>query len=104
MSRLIDADTLKVSITRYAVILLAHKILPTTKDAIKEIISDICFAIDAAPTVDAVEVVRCKDCEYWICGTITNEDEFIPPKCGKYQQMVGHSASDYCSLGEKVTG
>lgn len=46
------------------------------------------------------EIVRCKDCENWIPGYITDEDDFIPPKCGKYQQMVGHSADDYCSLAE----
>ena len=68
----------------------------------RELVDAIADIMSLEP-IDAVEVVRCKDCEYWICGTITNEDEFIPPKCGKYQQMVGHSANDYCSLGEKVT-
>lgn len=46
-------------------------------------------------------VVRCKDCENWIPGYITDHDDFIPPKCGKYQQMVGHSAADYSSLAER---
>lgn len=49
-------------------------------------------------------VVRCKDCENWIPGYITDKDDFIPPKCGKYQQMVGHSADDFCSLAEKQEG
>ena len=49
------------------------------------------------------EIVRCKDCENWIPGYITDNDDFIPPKCGKYQQMVGHSSSDYCSLAERRT-
>lgn len=54
---------------------------------------------------DLVEVVRCKDCKYWVPGVITDRDDFIPPKCGKYSQMVGHSYDDYCSLAEKdVTG
>lgn len=47
------------------------------------------------------EIVRCKDCEYWVPGVITDQDDFIPPKCGKYSQMVGHSADDFCSLGRK---
>ena len=47
------------------------------------------------------ELVRCKDCKNWIAGYITDKDEFIPPKCGKYQQMVGHSNDDFCSLAEK---
>ena len=49
-------------------------------------------------------VVRCKDCENWIPGYITDQDDFIPPKCGKYQQMVGHSYDDFCSLAEKQEG
>ena len=49
-------------------------------------------------------VVRCKDCKNWIPGCITDQDDFIPPKCGKYQQMVGHSNDDFCSLAEKKEG
>ena len=50
------------------------------------------------------DIVRCKDCKNWIPGYITDHDDFIPPKCGKYQQMVGHSADDYCSLAERKEG
>lgn len=50
------------------------------------------------------ELVRCKDCGNWIPGYITDKDDFIPPKCGKYQQMVGHSADDYCNLAERKEG
>ena len=49
-------------------------------------------------------VVRCKDCKNWIPGYITDQDDFIPPKCGKYQQMVGHSNDDFCNLAEKKEG
>lgn len=47
------------------------------------------------------DIVRCKDCKNWIPGYITDQDEFIPSKCGKYQQMVGHSNDDFCSLAER---
>lgn len=47
------------------------------------------------------DIVRCKDCKNWIAGYITDKDEFIPPKCGKYQQMVGHSNDDFCNLAER---
>ena len=47
------------------------------------------------------EIVRCKDCANWIPGYVTDNDGFIPPKCGKYQQMVGHSSNDYCSFAER---
>ena len=46
------------------------------------------------------EIIRCKDCKCWVPGYITDNDDFIPPKCGKWQQMVGHSSDDYCSLAE----
>ena len=47
------------------------------------------------------EIVRCKDCSNWIPGYITDDDDFVLPKCGKYPQVVGHSADDYCSLAER---
>lgn len=47
------------------------------------------------------DIVRCENCKNWIAGYITDQDEFIPPKCGKYQQMVGHSSDDFCSLAER---
>ena len=55
------------------------------------------------PTVEQPEIIRCKDCCYWIPGLITDNDCFIPPKCGKWkcQQMVGHFADDYCSYAER---
>ena len=53
------------------------------------------------PEAEWVEIVRCMDCENWIPGYITDNDDFVPPKCGKYQQMVGHNSDDYCSLAER---
>ena len=47
------------------------------------------------------EIIRCKDCKYWVPGYITDNDDFIPPKCREWQQMVGHSSDDYCSLAER---
>lgn len=49
---------------------------------------------------DRQMVIRCKDCRWWVPGYITDKDDFIPPKCGKYQQMVGHSADDFCNFAE----
>lgn len=46
------------------------------------------------------DFIMCKECKNWVPGYVTDQDDFIPPKCGKYQQMVGHSANDYCSLAE----
>ena len=57
-------------------------------------------AIFNIPTIQP-EIIRCKDCKYWVHGYITDNDDFIPPKCGEWQQMVGHSSDDYCSLAER---
>ena len=47
--------------------------------------------INDAPTVDAVEVVRCKDCEYWECNDCKNDNHGYCPI----------SENDYCSRGER---
>ena len=65
--------------------------------------------IDFFPVSEAInpsaqpEIIRCKDCKNWIPGYITDNNDFIPPKCGKYQQMVGHSSNDFCSRAERRT-
>lgn len=52
--------------------------------------------IEAAPTIDAVPVVRCKDCAWR--GT---------PECGMYyvcecgQQHTWETDNDYCSFGKR---
>lgn len=52
---------------------------------------DVLYAIDNTPNVDAVEVVRCKDCKYWednkYCATRVIDNETEP--------------NDYCSWGQK---
>lgn len=58
------------------------------------------LALETVPSAQP-EIIRCRNCRYWIWGVITDNDHFIPPKCGKYQQMVGHSADDYCSYAER---
>ena len=101
MSRYIDAETIKVSITRYGECVVKHKHLNFIKEMVKEIISDVCFAIDAQPTVDVVPVVRCKDCKY------RRGDGF----CKKYQRNIDGSttmwfAPDndwFCADGERAT-
>ena len=64
---------------------------------------DNCYAMVINAPSAQPEIIRCKDCENWIPGYITDNDDFIPPKCGKYQQMVGHNSDDYCSHAERRT-
>lgn len=59
-------------------------------------------AIESLEPADVAPVVRCKECKYWDPGYPTYYgDDFIVPKCGKYQQMVGYSSDDFCSYGER---
>ena len=80
---------------------------------IEERIHDRCTALsvleelDAAPTVDAVEVVRCKDCKhqckilhaegYWIYSCKGNSDPFVSHTVNGYDD-------EYCCYGERKKG
>lgn len=50
------------------------------------------IALEKAPTVDAVEVIRCKDCKWY------NRDEFIMPQSGscEFHETVKMDW-DFCS-------
>lgn len=52
--------------------------------------------IKAAPAVDAVEVVRCKDCK-WLCSG------FGTYSCAKHTglALIKPDGSDFCSYGER---
>lgn len=60
-----------------------------TKDTYKAKFEALCAAIDNAPAVDAVEVVRCKDCV--VHGKCLTEQSF--EFCGKYD--------GFCSVGKR---
>lgn len=45
--------------------------------------------IKRLPTVDAVEVVRCRDCKYWV----------YPNTCGF--ETITRYELDFCSMGER---
>ena len=53
--------------------------------------------IENAPTVDAAEVVRCKDCEF--CYYNSSNDTY---KCGSMNGMYRTvKTDDFCSYGER---
>ena len=84
--RLIDADTLIKEFERY---MLDPKEL---RDAI--------YTINYTPTVDAVPVIRCRECKWW-----SNEKSF--PRGQECRRFIGFSyiwhsnADDFCSLAER---
>jgi hypothetical protein len=56
--------------------------------------------IKEAPAVDAVPVVRCRDCKWWSgvpCGTATPEW----CECSSILGMGAARADDFCSYGER---
>ena len=55
------------------------------------------FQIANAPTVDAVEVVRCRECKHWHKETLFCDYTLY----GEAQERVNWYADDFCSYGER---
>ena len=88
MARMVDADVLKEELIK-----ALHEPLMDIDEAIDVVVT----TIDDAPTVDAVEVVRCKDCKY---GEPNGQ---YGCKCYHYELYETHemSPSDFCSHAER---
>lgn len=86
MARLIDADTLIAILEKIA-----------DEDGMKYFhLDEITQEIFDAPTVDAVPVVRCKDCQYW------NPRYETMGICMKHNSIVTFTKPDfYCAWGER---
>lgn len=78
MARLIDADKLGMY---FADVQLANR---GWRDDVCELLDDVMYALEEAPTIDAVEVVRCKDCKWF------------DPR----EEIEGESWTGYCIYGE----
>ena len=52
--------------------------------------------VKSLPAVDATEVIRCKDCFWWMKAKVNRQGDLLCPKSG----MV-IMATDYCSKAEK---
>ena len=50
-----------------------------------------------APTVDAVEVVRCKDCKHYVDSPYDNGDMM----CDYWGEWIFPEDNDFCSGGER---
>ena len=52
--------------------------------------------VESAPTIDAVPVVRCKDCKCW------TEWSNGTGSCSRFAlDWIGTDADDFCSMGER---
>ena len=56
--------------------------------------------IDDAPTVDAVEVVRCRDCKFRSSWMMNRNLRYICPESG----MFPNCENDFCSYGKRKGG
>ena len=91
MARLIDADAIIDFID-----------MDSTQDPLETCFSerDVVDMLESAPTVDAVPVVRCRDCKHWhkdtvFCGYMSY---------GEASERVNWYADDFCSCGERKDG
>ena len=66
-----------------------------------------------APTVDAVEVVRCRECKYWSDedGELQRSDGMLFARCKVHSYLIDgrHTGwcpteNDFCSYGERKEG
>lgn len=55
------------------------------------------YLLENAPTVDAVEVVRCKDCKYYGYEPYDNGDKC----CVRWEEWIFPFENDFCSCGER---
>lgn len=87
--RLIDADALKTKAIRCETFKLYDAPVFLKAVGTKE--------IDRAPTIDAVPVVRCKDCK-WLY------DEMGDYCCRSHRGLVRICENSFCSYGERKDG
>ena len=76
--RLIDSDFLKEHIKKYTSVFAKYDW------------REICEMLNDAPTVDAVPVVRCKDCVYFWDGV-----------CTAHTDAICTDENEFCSWGER---
>ena len=95
--RLIDANALKWKIGQVRLYVASLRFGKTIISAILESYQKAVFyEIEDAPTVDAVEVVRCKDCTYWDKAVVNKKGFLICPASG-----MEIKCDDFCSYGER---
>lgn len=96
--RLIDADLPREQMEK----LLEHHLEMCNFSADGATWDCIAF-LDSAPTIDAVEVVRCKDCKHWGKHDVPVAGETDKVKACEWAiWMVGENG--YCVYGERKDG
>ena len=91
--RLIDADALMKVIREHDYPLRSH--FNSTDNGMFTI--GVQQAVDDAPTIDAVPVVRCCECKYY-----ENTRLKVFENCCRKDLLIPMKPNDYCSYGEKM--
>lgn len=86
--RLIDAN--KLGLTDFEIVMCNGDY----KEALKMILNK----IEETPTVDAVQVVRCKDCKYFDCWGPKGKETF---DCIRFLEAPPITPEWYCADGER---
>ena len=98
--RLIDADKMAVEESEAYISAQCQIKDDLTRSVNAVVHTKIQRLIADAPTVDAVEVVRCKDCKHWL-KDVTGCTDFVG-RCEWANYMIG--AVGYCVYGERRFG
>ena len=95
--RLCDLDEIKVCVDRQYKNF--HGYTGSKKAIYREAILAVKSILHAAKPVDAVPVLRCKDCKYWQ----DNNDGYPHEEC-RWGHGETPDANDFCSYGERKEG
>ena len=80
--------------------LQAHKVHGVIGNVEGDFVSDVIIA--HAPTIDAVPVIRCKDCKHFNHDRMECENEAVSTDHeGGAQYSLNFYFDDYCSFGER---
>ena len=100
MARLIDAMQTVIKMSGRITPLIQMGANPT------QVYNEVLQVVAEAPTVDAVEVVRCRDCKWYMPGDLFTDIMF----CHRLKKDNGkpakynYCADDFCSYGERKDG
>ena len=100
--RLIDANALAEEVWNIAMYIFGVRNGKTLiKEYLEKYRDSVMKKIANAPIVDAVEVVRCKDCMHYIKLLENGNDYRCSIFCGCYDRPYPTEADDFCSYGVK---
>ena len=95
--RLCDLDEIKICVDRQYE--NCHGYSGSKKAIYREAILAVKSILHAAKPIDAVPVVRCKDCKYW-----QDNNEGYPHEECRWGHGETPDANDFCSYGERNGG